>query len=74
MKININVHLDDAGRYVAYDPDGILKGKTFAYSLKTLKEVNLPELKQISIKIYNDEGIPIPSQIIDFEGFNIINI
>lgn len=71
MKININVYKDDKNRYIAYDPDGILKGRTFAYTKETLEKINLPELKQISIDIYFKERQTIPEQLEKFEGFNI---
>lgn len=71
MKININVYKDSLGRYIAYDPDEILIGKTFAYSMDILKEVNLPELRDISIDIYEKERKEMPEQLKNFEGFNI---
>lgn len=71
MKINVNVYKDDKNRYIAYDPDGILKGRTFAYTKEVLENINLPELKAISIDIYLKERQSIPEQLTNFEGFNI---
>ena len=71
MKININVYKDDKNRYIAYDPDRKLKGRTFAYTKEVLENINLPELKAISIDIYLKERQSIPEQLTNFEGFNI---
>lgn len=71
MKINIKVYKDDKNRYIAYDPDNILKGRTFAYTKEVLEKINLPELKDISVKVYIKEKQEIPEQLTNFEGFNI---
>lgn len=71
MKINVNVYKDEKERYIASDPNDILRGKTFAYTKKTLEEINLPELKQISIDLYEKEGKQVPEPLLNFEGFNI---
>lgn len=74
MKITINVHKDNFNRYIAYDPTGILKGKTYARNMRILKTICLPELKDISIKIYEENGDLIPDQLKKFEGFEINKI
>ena len=74
MKITINVHKDKFNRYIAYDQSGILKGKTYARNMRILETICLPELKDISIKIYEENGDLIPDQLKNFEGFEINKI
>lgn len=74
MKIRISVekreHPDTGDDvFVAWNPDGILIGETFAYKMSVLEEVCLPELKDISIKIYEDREEELPDELKNFEGF-----